>query len=76
MRLTNVSHYMPDFEQGFVRDVVRVLGSQPIDYVVLNAGILKYPNASTKLQLPPHSLINAREPRSCKAISSFSLRVG
>jgi hypothetical protein len=35
-----------DGEQGFVSDVVRLQGRNPIDYVVLNAGILKYPNVS------------------------------
>ena len=37
---------VPDSGQNFVSDVVRVQGRNRIDHVVLNAGILKYPNVS------------------------------
>ena len=37
---------MPDPKQRFVNDVVRVQGVNPISHVVLNAGILNYPNVS------------------------------
>lgn len=37
---------MSDFEKRFIDDLVAVRGLQRIDYVVLNAGILRYPNVS------------------------------
>lgn len=36
----------PDCGQKFVNDVVKLQGLHRIDYVVLNAGILRYPNVS------------------------------
>lgn len=35
-----------DFQQRFISDVVAMRDLQRIDYVVLNAGILRYPNVS------------------------------
>ena len=37
---------VPDRGQRLVNDVVKIPGLHRIDYVVLNAGILKYPNVS------------------------------
>lgn len=37
-----------DFEKRFIDDLAAVRDLQRIDYVVLNAGILKYPNVSVK----------------------------
>ena len=42
----------PNFEQNFVRDVASMITQiRKIDYVVLNAGVLNYPNVSAALIL-------------------------
>lgn len=40
----------PDNDQKFVEDIAAIRHLDRIDYVVLNAGILKYPN----VRLPPY----------------------
>lgn len=39
----------PDFIQRFIGDITAMEGLHKIDYVVLNAGILRYPNVSAML---------------------------
>ena len=66
-------HCTPDCGQKFVNDVVTRSGINRIDYVVLNAGILKYPNVSVRFffaesfRLTVSISDRVREPQRCNA---------
>ena len=43
----------PDWDQTFVREIQAFRGLERLDYVVMNAGINKFPNVHRTCQLPP-----------------------